>query len=128
MGLMKLKSGKNLTLCAFCESNHAPEWVEFIRKLERQNPHEADKIFQFFDLLCDSPNLIYKNPEKYAKYSDDIYCLKPSKSVRLMCFHDGRTLVIITHGVIKKTKSDKRYQREILYALKCKKRYFDEKS
>lgn len=127
MRLEKINSGKGLTLCAICEKNRLPEWIKFIEKMTQEKPNEADKIIQFISALCDTPNLIYKNPQKYEKYTDEICCLKPTKSIRLLCFHDGRNLIIVTHGVTKKVRTDKKYQREIKRALEYKTRYFNEK-
>lgn len=97
----------------------------FLRGIDRK---AADKIIWNIDLAE------YTNdPKLFKKLQDDIWEFRTkykNLQYRLLAFWDKtrpvETLVIVTHGIIKKT--DKMPEKEIAKAKELRKKYFNDKT
>jgi len=99
----------------------------FIKFYEKQEAKVQQKIEYVLDLIRYEKNV----PAKFFKHlenSDGIYEVKvitTFKSVRILCFMDNGSLVVLTNCFLKKTQ--KTPVKEIRLAERLKKEYLNEK-
>ncbi len=101
------------------------EAIEFLDKLEE---NAREKIIYNIDKSC-----FYNDPKLFKKLTELIWefrTLYKKKKYRILAFWDkedkNETLVITTHGFVKKT--DKVSKKEIKKAEDIRKKYFEDKS
>lgn len=93
-----------------------------------QEPKVKEKIGYVLDLVRFEKQV----PKKFFKYlenTDGIYevrVITTFKSIRILCFFDKGTLVVLTNVFVKKTQ--KTPKKQIRLAEKLKKEYFEEKN
>jgi len=68
------------------------------------------------------------NIQRFRHEGDGIYAIKILQyQIRILCFFDGRKMLILTHGFNKKYQKGDRLKREIAKAKKTKDRYMKQK-
>jgi hypothetical protein len=103
------------------EHNGRCELLDFIQALETSSGPELAKLIRLLDWTADSGKL--RNPEKFKSLTDDIHEFKTHGGVRVLCFFDGRNIIVLTNGFIKK----KNYGPEIERANNLKLTYLSTK-
>ena len=69
-----------------------------------------------------------RNTQRFRHEGDGIYAIKILQhQIRILCFFDGRKMLILTHGFNKKYQKGDRLKREIAKAKKIKDRYMKQK-
>ena len=121
MVAVKVNTGNRYDFYALEQSGKC-EIIDFLRELERVNKREFEKLVRDFDWT--SKNGLIKNPEKFKPLGDNIYEFKTHGGVRVLCFLDGRCIVVLTNGFMKK----KKYDSEIQRAINLKVKYLTAKS
>ena len=112
----KVKSGNEYDIYALEEGDRC-EIADYLRLLKESNNIEFAKLTALFDWTADVGKI--KNPQKFKLLDDGIHEFKTHGGVRVLCFFDGRCMVILTNGFMKK----KKYEPEIKRALNLKYKY-----
>jgi phage-related protein len=76
-------------------------FTEFLKKLYRERPTLSSRLVKNIEYIADHgpPG----NKEKFRHEEDQIYAIKVDQ-VRVYCFFHRDRLIVLTHGVIKKTE------------------------
>jgi hypothetical protein len=112
----KVKSGNEYDIYALEEGNRS-DIIDFLKLLKDSNSIEFTKLTALFDWTADVGKI--RNPQKFKLLGDDIHEFKTYGGVRVLCFFDGRCMVILTNGFMKK----KKYEPEIKRAVNLKYKY-----
>jgi phage-related protein len=113
-------SGRVLSIAALTDGKKCPA-CDFIEKLRES---DQKKVIQLLKRAADHGLL--RNEEKFRKLKGHELWEFKSYQVRLLCFMDGGSLIILTHGFIKKT--NKTPHTEIEKANRLKIVYLKERS
>jgi hypothetical protein len=112
---LKVKSGVCFDICAL-EDDGRCELLDFLRILAIANDREFAKLLKDLDRTAD--NGLIRNREKFKLLVDGIYEFKTYGGVRVLCFLDGRCMVVLTNGFMKKKKYDSEIERAINLRVK----------
>jgi|ERR1039458_2311802 transketolase C-terminal domain/subunit len=115
MVLLKVKPGVSYEIYAL-EDGGRCEVLDFLSILAVANQREFEKLIKDFDRTADTG--LIRNPEKFKLLVDGIYEFKTYGGVRILCFLDGRHIVVLTNGFMKKKKYDSEIQRAINLRVK----------
>jgi phage-related protein len=106
----KVKAGNEYDIYAI-EDGGRCEILDFLSSLEASNRVEFSKLIALFDMTADMGRIT--NPHKFKLLDDGIYEFKTHGGVRVLCFFDGRCIVVLTHGFMKKKKIDSEIKRAV---------------
>jgi len=86
------------------EHNGRRELLDFLVDLQMSSRREFVKLTRYLDWTKDSGLL--KNEYIFKRLTIDIYEFKTHGGIRILCFVDGRSIVVLTNGFKKKKKYD----------------------
>jgi Phage derived protein Gp49-like (DUF891) len=117
---VKISEGRVFDIYAL-EHKGRRELLNFLVELRMSSRQEFTKLVRYFDWTKDTG--IIKNEYIFKRLTVDIYEFKTRGGVRVLCFFDERSMVILTNGFKKK----KKYDDEITKAENLRRAYFDAK-
>ncbi len=112
---VKIKAGKLFDFYAM-EQDGQCDLLDFLMELKKSNEREFHKLVKDFDRTADVG--VIRNMEKFKALDDGIHEFKTYGGVRVLCFFDGR-LIIVTNGFMKR----KKYDSEISKAINLRVKY-----
>jgi putative component of toxin-antitoxin plasmid stabilization module len=115
---VRIKHGATYEIYALEHDGHC-DLREFLLELHRSNSIEFAKLVKDLDRTADSG--IIRNPEKFKLLHDGIYEFKTHGGIRVLCFLDGRRIIVLTNGFMKK----KKYDSDIQKAINLRVKYLD---
>lgn len=86
------------------EHNGHHELLDFLNEIKQHHESEFAKLVRSFDRTADHG--LIQNPEKFKRLSDTISEFKTGGGVRILCFLEGRSIIVLTNGFKKKKKYD----------------------
>jgi phage-related protein len=103
MRVVRLKRGTHWTICAICESDDSCPVLDFIAKLDKKRRSRVLADLQ--NLLADNPSKTWVALERSKDLGDGWYEFRwggKGGVPRIVWFHDGNSVVMCAHGVLKK--------------------------
>jgi hypothetical protein len=100
---IKITPGKAFDIYAL-EQNGRRELLDFLIELKGSSKKDFDRLTSLFDRTADIGRI--RNEYMFKRLTSDIYEFKTFTGVRVLCFFDGRNIVILTNGFRKKKKYD----------------------
>jgi len=119
---IKIRAGKECDLYAL-QQNNRTELLDFLVELRRSAVREYAKIMTLFTRTADFGPLFGVH-ERFKRLQNDIFEFKTHGGVRILCFFDGRSIIVLTNGFKKK----KEYADEITRAMNLRMAYLNAKS
>jgi hypothetical protein len=104
------------------EHNGRIALMDFLSGLESSAHKEYVKIMALLARTADHGPM-YGNYERFKRLRDDIFEFKTHGGVRILCFFDGRSIIVLTNGFKKK----KEYADEIIRAVHLRTAYMNAK-
>jgi hypothetical protein len=98
------------------EEDGKSELLDFLNVLAVANEREFAKLIKDFDRTADTG--LIRNPEKFKALENGISEFKTHGGVRVLCFIDGRKVIVLTNGFMKKKNYDSDIKRA--YNLRVK--------
>lgn len=121
MVAIKIKSGPFCEIYAIEQNGKCPLF-DFLLALRGSARRDFDRLVRLLDWMTDVGRII--NEEKFKRLTPDIHEFKTHGGVRVLCFFDGRCMIILTNGFKKK----KRYVDEITKAENLRLTYLSAKN
>ena len=118
---IKIKSGKMFDFYAI-EQNSQCGLLDFLTEISRSNPVEFNKLIKDIDRTAD--NGLIRNTEKFKTLDNGIHEFKTYGGIRVLCFFDGRRIIVLTNGFMKR----KKYEPEITRAINLRAKYIESKN
>jgi hypothetical protein len=100
---IKIKAGKVCDIYAL-EQNGRCELMDFLIALEASSVQDFARITRLLDYTAKNGRI--RNEQMFKRLTPDIQEFKTFGGVRVLCFFDGRCMVILTNGFKKKKKYD----------------------
>jgi hypothetical protein len=100
---IKIIPGREFDLYAL-EHNGRRELLDFLVELRASANAEFLKLLRAFDRTAACG--LMKNEQRFKRLTPDIYEFKTFGGVRVLCFREGRSIIILTNGFKKKKKYD----------------------
>lgn len=127
MKTLIIRKGERLTIRAIATTTDDSGWdrcatLAFFQEHAGLRPKEVEKLSALLTETAKYGPRPYDNKFKDLPGTDGLYEFKTSGGLRLICFKDGGTLIICTHGYLK--DGQKAPKREIQRAEKLKHDYF----
>jgi hypothetical protein len=118
---IKVKTGAVFDLYAL-ELSGRCELLQFLSEICGSAPAEFGKLIRLFDWTTQYGTL--NNKEKFKRLNADVQEFKTNGGVRVLCFRDGRSIIVLTNGFKKK----KDYADEIARAEQLRVLYLNAKA
>lgn len=103
------------------EHNGRKDLLDFLIDLKASSVQQFRKLTKLLDRTVDFG--LIKNEEMFKRLTVDIYEFKTHGGVRVLCFIDGRSIIVLTNGF----KKRKKYDDELVKANNLRVTYLSEK-
>lgn len=120
MVAIKINRGKVFDIYTL-EQNGRCELLDFLIALKASSWQDFARITKLFDYMAENGRI--RNEQKFKRLTPDIQEFKTFGGVRVLCFFDGRSIVVLTNGFKKK----KKYADEITRAENMRLSYLNAK-
>jgi Phage derived protein Gp49-like (DUF891) len=105
---IKIKLGRIFDFYAL-EHNGRCEILDFMIDIRSSAGAEFAKLIRSLDWTTD--NGLMRAEERFKRLSPNVYEFKTRGGVRILCFLDGRSIIVLTNGFRKKKKYDDEIRR-----------------
>jgi hypothetical protein len=112
---VKIKRGATYEIFAL-EDNGQCDLLDFLFEVQQSNSAEFGKLVRDLDRTAE--NGLMRNPEKFKMLSAGIHEFKTHGGIRVLCFLDGKRIIVLTNGFMKKKKYDSDIQRAVNLRVK----------
>lgn len=104
----KIISGREFDIYTL-EHDGSREMADFLVALQESNTAEFAKLLRALDRTADFG--LIKNDQRFKQLTADIYEFKTYGGIRVLCFLDQRSIVVLTNGFTKRKKYDGEVER-----------------
>lgn len=104
MVAIKIKSGRAFDIYAL-EVNGRRELLEFLVELKAHAGQDFVRLTRLFDRTAENGRIM-RNEQMFKRLTVDIHEFKTFGGVRVLCFFDDRSIIVLTNGFKKKKKYD----------------------
>lgn len=121
MVAINIISGRACNIYAL-EQNERNDLLAFLLELKRSAGKEYAKLLRALTWTAENGPM-YRVPERFKRLNENIFEFKTHGGVRVLCFFDGLSLIILTNGFKKK----KEYADDICRAENIRMAYLNAK-
>ncbi len=130
MKTLVIRPGERLTIRAIAFERAGAQrdpcpMLAFFEEQSKRDPHEFSKLTALLDYTVKNGTPKNETKFKHLTGTDGLYEFKTTGGLRLCCFWDEASLIICTHGFLK--KKQRTPDQEIKKAAKLKTEYFKAK-
>lgn len=122
MPTVLIEEGARFKIYAWGDEEYT-QLIEFLEELKRDGNTDAERIAYLIQRTADHG--IVKNKKQCREIGDDIYEFKASNGARVLWFYDEGSVIICSHGFVKKSQKTPKPEKE--RAIKIRQLYFEEK-
>lgn len=122
MPTVLIEEGARFNIYAWGDEEYS-QLIDFLDELARDGNTDAERIAYLIKRTADHG--IVKNKKQCREIGDDIYEFKASNGARVLWFYDEGSVIICSHGFVKKSQKTPKTEKE--RAIKIRQQYFEEK-